>query len=421
MINSRLFYLLEKIFTVLALIHYSGGGILLILTKGASEGDGIDITTVNYGLNVLVFLLIYVTTFALLMLRWKKVLYISIKEPFIWLLVGFAVASYFWSVNPPETLKLSIYLIATTLFGLYIATRYSLEEQIDILVWMYGIVFILNIVFAVVPPRYGIESGVHLGALRGIYIQKNLFGKVMIPGSLIFLIRAISSKNHKVILWTGVISSVLMLVLCRSTTSLINYSIMLTALFIYQTFRWRYDLMVPSIFGIATIGGSFLIWLTENAENLLKSVGKDLTLTGRTDFWPFLWEMIYKRPRLGYGFGAFWNIDPYGGPNAYIVRAAGWQVPSAHNGFLELLLVVGMIGASICFIGYGINLIKAIRFTRSSTTIDGLWPLLFLTYNILANLTESGLFEQNNFFWVVYTGIAFSFASLPKESPRRLT
>ncbi|NES83675.1 MAG: O-antigen ligase family protein [Moorea sp. SIO2B7] len=325
----------------------------------------------------------------------------------------------FLSFNPRETIQVSIYLTATTLFGLYIATRYSLEEQIDLLVWMYGIVIILSIIFAVLPPRYGIESGVHLGAFRGIYTHKNIFGRIMIPGAILFLLRAMSAKKDKLILWTAVIVSVIMLVLCRSTTALINYLMMLSTFFIYRTFRWRYEVMVPSILGIATIGGSFLIWLAENAETLLKSVGKDATLSGRTDFWPFLWEMIYKRPQLGYGFGAFWNPNPYGGgPNTYIVRAAGWEVPSAHNGFIELLLTLGIVGFSMYVIGFTINLIKAIRFTRNSYTIESLWPLLFLTYNILANISESGLFEQNSIFWVLYTTICFSFVSLPRKYSR---
>ncbi|WP_049558612.1 O-antigen ligase family protein, partial [Limnoraphis robusta] len=75
---------------------------------------------------------------------------------------------------------------------------------------------------------------------------------------------------------------------------------------------------------------------------LLGLIGKDPSLTGRTDLWAWAREMIDKRPWLGYGYTAFWQgLD---GGSAYIIRAARWPVPYSHNGILDLWLDIGLLG-----------------------------------------------------------------------------
>ena len=39
---------------------------------------------------------------------------------------------------------------------------------------------------------------------------------------------------------------------------------------------------------------------------ILGFLGKDATLTGRTDLWEFVKICISQRPLLGWGFSAFW-------------------------------------------------------------------------------------------------------------------
>ncbi|MDJ0734029.1 MAG: O-antigen ligase family protein [Nostocaceae cyanobacterium] len=307
------------------------------------------------------------------------------------------------------TIKEGISLILTTLFGLYFATRYTLREQIKLLSWMFIIVIILSIIFAVVPPRYGLMGGVHAGVFRGIYTHKNNFGKMITLGAIIFLIRAIDAKKYNLIFWFLFLISIILLAAARSTTALGVFVIMLLLFFIYRTFRWRYEVMVPTTFAIATFGGGLLMWIVDQAESLASSIGKDTTLTGRTDFWPFLWEMIEKRPMLGYGFSAFWESNDA----FYIWRAANWKVTDPHNGFLDLALGLGALGVAVFFIGFFLNVLKAINLVHLSKTTEGLWPLLYLTNIIIANLTETSLLA-GGLYWVLYVTVSFSLL-IPSE------
>lgn len=393
-------------FTVLALLQYSQGIVPLLITKGASEGDGVDISTFNYSLNLLIFMMIYIITLSLLVARWKKVVYILSKDRFIWVLIGIAVLSFLWSDAPTRTLTSCIGLIGTTLFGLYLATRYTLKEQLQLLACMYGLAIVLGILFAVLPPRYGIMGGVHAGAFRGIYTHKNTFGKVMVPGAVVFFLLALSATHKRLLMWCGFSFSLLLLVIAKSTTALSNLAIMLLSLFIYRTFRLRYDRMIPAFFALTTIGGSFFVWFTANADAVLGSVGKDTTLTGRTDMWPFVVEMIEKRPWFGYGYSAFWNgIDS---ASAYIVRALRWPVPNSHNGLLDLWLGIGALGVVTFVLGFWVNLLRGIARVRMSQASENLWPVLYMTYMVLANITETSLMVQNDIFWVLYVSVVLS-------------
>src|SRR5712692_1869942 len=49
--------------------------------------------------------------------------------------VGFAFASAFWSQDPPLTIRRSIALALTLVFGVYLASRFSPKQQFRLLAW----------------------------------------------------------------------------------------------------------------------------------------------------------------------------------------------------------------------------------------------------------------------------------------------
>ncbi|WP_424097677.1 O-antigen ligase family protein [Moorena producens] len=394
----------EPIFTTVSLVLYSGGVLTVILSGGRSEGDVIQ--EFDSSLSRLLFVLIYLVTFFLLTLRWKKVLYLLSKDRWLSLLVGIAVISVFWSSEPTTTINRAVALIGTTLFGVYLASRYTMKEQLEMLGWAFGVAILLSFLFIVALPKYGIMGGVHAGTWRGIYVHKNVLGKVMVPSAVVFLLLAIRGKKNNLLLWGGFGLAVILLLFTTSKTALVSLIIMLFSLYLYRMLRWRYDLLIPAIFAMTTFGGSVLIWLLDNADALLGAIGKDATLTGRTKLWPFVLDMIDKQPWLGYGYGSFWN--GLNGESAYVWRAVLWPAPNAHNGLLDLWLALGILGVLIYLIGFSFSLLRAIAWLRVSKTSENLWPLLFLTYTVLANITETSVMIQNNIFWVLYTSVALS-------------
>ncbi len=399
----------EQGFTVLSLIVYSSGPLPLIISGGVSEGDADELlVTIEHPAIQIIFFLNYLVSALLLLLRWRKAIYALKKSRSIWLLMGIAVTSIIWSVNPAKTQIRSIALVGTSLFGLYIASRYSIREQLKLLGWAFGAILLMSVVFAVAMPKYGLMGGIHAGAWRGIYVHKNLFSRVMVFSALVCGILGMEALVQRWLPWTGFGLSFCLLLLSRSSSSMINFVTLLMLFPLYSTLRWSYPVMIPMVMTIVTIGSSILLWFSANAVVVLNSIGKDATLTGRADMWPYMVDIIAKQPWLGYGYSAVW-ID-WDSPGAYVWRAAKWVTPNAHNGFLDLWLELGLLGVLVFAIDFGKTLFKGITRLQLSNSAVEFWPLLYLTYMVIANLGESSLLSRNDIFWVIYVTVSLSLA-----------
>ena len=245
----------EEAFTVVSLLLYSGGPLTVILSGGASEGD--DSGETNTSLILVLFFFNYLVTFFLLILRWKKVIQVMKKEKILLLLVGIAIFSFVWSSQPKKTLTRGIAIAGTSLFGLYLASRYTIKEQLQLLGWMYGIAVVMSFLFIGALPKYGIMGGVHAGTWRGIYNHKNTLGKVIVPGLTIFLLLASSSKKYSWLFYMAFSLAFILLLRSGSTSSLLNGITLITASISFRVFRWRDNLMVPSTIAMVRFGAIF--------------------------------------------------------------------------------------------------------------------------------------------------------------------
>ncbi|GAB4470253.1 MAG: polysaccharide biosynthesis protein HfsI [Elainellaceae cyanobacterium] len=408
----------EQAFTAIALLLHTGGPLNVILSGGYSQGDK-QIAEPDFGLTRNLYLLTYLVVFCLLTIRWRKVLYVLQRDRYIWAILALVLLSFFWSEIPSRTLSRSISFTGSTLLGVYFATRYTLKQQLQLLGWTFGLVVGLSLIYALLLPKYGIMGGVHAGAWRGIYTHKNNFGKMMTLSSVVFTLLLMSGQKQKLWFSLGLGLSVMLLLLSTSKGALVNVMAMWAAIAVCRLFRLQYHLLVISLGSIAVAAGGASLWLLDNLESIVVDVlGKDLTLTGRTDLWITVLEMIEQRPWLGYGYQAFW--DGLDGPSAVVWRAEAWQVPDAHNGFLDLLLQLGIVGMAVFLIGYFANAIGSIVRLRSLTGSEFIWPVPFLIFMILSNLPETSLMRANDIFWVLYVAIALSRLMPPEDNSQNL-
>ena len=405
----------EYLFSIFSLIHISQAIAPLILTKGANEGDGVDVTSLDLSINAKISLLIYAITFLLLAIRWKIVLETIFANKLLWIFIGIICFSYFWSINPSQTLRFSVYTLGSTGFGLYLATRYTLPEQLKLLAWTYGILLILSILFALGIPQYGLMSGVHEGAFRGVFTHKNQFGAFMAPGGVVFFLNAFRAKKYAWIYWGLLVLSCATMVWSQSTTALGTFAVMLMLCLVYRVLRWQYEVMVSAVLAVTMVGLASLIYLAGyvGSDSLLDLVGKDVTLSGRTFIWQYVWDQIQLRPWFGYGLAAFWN--GFDGPSGYVQLAMRISVIYAHNGFLDIWLSLGLVGLAIFIIGFLSTVTNSFALLRKTNTPEGFWPLLFLTYILLSNLTEGTISNLNSSFWALYTAVSYSLVIAKKD------
>ena len=136
----------------------------------------------------------------------------------------------------------------------------------------------------------------------------------------------------------------------------------------------------------------------------------------RTDAVCQSWVSISRKPWLGYGFDAFWQGMQ--GESASVVQAVGWvTLGGAHNGFLELLLDVGILGLAVFAVGYFLLWHRALQLvTRVGGNVP-IWLCTYLFFMLIYNFTENSLLAQNSIFWVLYMSIAVNlYLDLPAKS-----
>lgn len=393
----------EKVFVVLALIIFTGAWIpaLYEIITGGSAADAKDgilaIQIFFYG--------IYAVTLFLIFLRWKQFLYAITKSKLILVIAGVALASVWWSDAPALTLRRGAATLGTTLFGMYLATRYSLKEQLHLVAWACGITAVSSLFFTLAFPAYGIKAA-HGGAWRGVFLHKNPFGLVMATSTLVFLLVAMSSYKYRYLMWACCGLSVSLLVLSTAKTSLVLLLTILVLLPLYRALRWNFSWMMLFFIATVIVFGCLAILLVSNLETFVVALGKDLTLTGRTEIWAAVLDMIRERPWLGYGYSGFW-LGKEGG-SAYVWLVTGWPVPYSHNGFLDLWLDLGLLGLLLYLLSFVTSCFRAVNLIRLTKTANGFWPIILLTFSFLSNLSESTILKPNNIYWVLYVAVTLS-------------
>lgn len=407
----------EKVFVVLSLFHYSAALLPVILTGGASEGDGSSMQSVDFSLNRNLFLLNYLIVFALLALRWKKSLQVLRGNYLIFGLITLIFSSYLWSAMPDETMSASIGMLGTVLFSVYLASRYTLKDQLELICWTFGLSIFLSIVFAILLPKYGIMGGVHAGAMRGVYTHKNQLGKAMILGMAMFLAHAKSTRSTTWWPWIGVGASFSLVLLARSSSSLLNGIVLMTIVLSAQVIQLKGKNLFFSLLVLAASVFALSQWFLPMLEALVGFLGKDMTLTGRTDIWPYSILKIQERPWLGYGFNGFWHGTD--GESLDMILAVGWTVPNSHNGFIDLWLDLGFVGFSLFFLLLWSLIIKLVFILRYRFDWVYVWPLALIIYTVIINFTETSLIGQNALGWLLFVTVTLSinrdFSRLTRE------
>ena len=96
------------------------------------------ISLMPHAVRQLFWLGVYGVTALLLALRWKTSLEVIGRSKLLWLLIGVVCISIVWSDAPTDTVRQSIALIGTTLFGIYLASRFQVKEQVHLLSVVFG-------------------------------------------------------------------------------------------------------------------------------------------------------------------------------------------------------------------------------------------------------------------------------------------
>jgi O-antigen ligase len=295
-----------------------------------------------------------------------------------------------------------LYLVLKiTLLGLYLSQRYSLDENLELLVGVLVLACLFSFFALWQMPSQSIHPG---GEWKGIFTWKNYLGRLMALGNVLLVVYWFWNP----VLWKRIvivglfIASSVLLVFSRSTTSLLAMVGLYGIVGLYGAWlRWGMRLRARAYWLLAALGGAMTILAVVNRDGVLALFDKNATLTGRTTLWEILWQRFQERPVLGFGYEAFWKQYPQG------IMPPGWVegdgfATHAHNGYIEIVLALGLIGLILYLFALGLSWSNALKLMRQKKQIPFIWPLLVLIYLSWANLTYSIAFSFPDFHWGVF-------------------
>ena len=317
-------------------------------------------------------------------------------------LLALAAASSFWSIDSGGTLRRVVWLAASMSFGGYLAWRYDWRALPGVLAGGYFILVAGSFVVALIAPHVGVMAVEHPGAWSGLWTHKNTLGGYMALGAPIGVAAAIVEPERRR-LWSLVAAGAFALVLLSTSktavlATLLSFAVMAACALAR---RGPIQAVVVGASGAlaAAIGGAVLVFAP---GVLADAIGRDLTLTGRTDIWHAASVAVSAHPWFGYGYYAFW-LSP-DGPAYWVRQAVGWPVQSAHSGWLETALGVGMTGVALFALSLAATLLRGARALFDSTA--GLWAPAFLATFALYTPSETHVLAANDLFWIIFVAVA---------------
>ena len=129
---------------------------------------------------------------------------------------------------------------------------------------------------------------------------------------------------------------------------------------------------------------------------LLHALGRDSTLTGRTDIWRQVLD-LHTNPLVGVGFESFW----LGERLRKIGELYWWQANEAHNGYLETYLNLGLIGLFI-LVGWIVAAFRKSRLEFLGNFEFSRFRLSYFVAAVIYNWTESGFRSLHPIFFVFF-------------------
>ena len=349
----------------------------------------------------------YLILFALIANYWKGFLYVSSKGIFQLLLLIIILFSVLWSADMGSSLTYIRGLIRVYLLAVYLAMRYTFKEQIRFMAFALGTTAVLSIIFPLIPSFGGIHTTPELaGMWSGIFGHKNELGYMMAWSAGVFLHLALSEPKYR-LLRLGLFGlSICLIILSRSTTSLTIVITMICLLPLYKlSNNNNYKMQIIAISFVLMSLVSGLILILGNAETIVGTSGKDLTLNGRTDLWEPVLNQILQTLLFGYGYAAFWTS-----PFASNIRLTYEWASNSHNGFLEIMLDLGICGFLIFAIGFIRFFTMALyRIVLVAKKPEDYLPMQMLLIIIIVNISEARLLTPSwNWFMYLTTSLTLT-------------
>ena len=226
------------------------------------------------------------------------------------------------------------------------------------------------------------------------------FAKALSPGS--------GSRGRYIL---AMVLELLMMAWAGAATALVSVVVAMAALFSITEFKYR-----KSYLGlIILIAAAIIIPAIFGVSEILKLIGREGSLTGRTDLWSAWPQFFWRRPLFGYGYANFFSERP-DSPAWELWSTLPWgmRLPSFHNSYLQAAIDFGAVGSLLFYLILGKAMWTSFRFASRSRSVYAAAPFAMIVFLLTSAMAEVSLSMHNYLpcvlvFWA-YFGLEVSFS-----------
>ena len=317
------------------------------------------------------------------------------------LLLLWALLSVSWSAVPVLSFKRWIQFAGFLLVArVAVIGEHGPERTLAVLRTLFALAVFASLAMVLLNPEAGLDASRQ--AWRGIHVHKNTLGQVATFAAVLWLPALLTATGplRKGVV-TAVISVALLLVLqSDSKSSQIVLAVLLGIwLWLALPFRREIKFAIAPLPLLVTLFWLFALHSGGVTDLFFAAIERDSSLTGRTLLWQELLDQFGLHSLYGAGYNGFWtSLNPQA---RLLVLRIGWDPGQAHNGYLDVLNELGIIGAGIFLL---LLLQMSVRIVRSMRVhlVVGQTLLLLFVSQVLFNITETGFCRGSTLGWILF-------------------
>lgn len=335
------------------------------------------------------------------------------------LFFAYCLASVAWSDDPTIATKRCVKAVGDVLMVLVVLTDPAPALALRRMFARVGFVLLpMSILFIKYYPSMGTAYSPtdHVMMYFGVTTFKNLLGVLCMfsgLGALWSLIRAYQERaleyrsRHLIAQGVLVAMAVWLIVKADSMTSLSCFG--LAGAVMVASAVPRIERSRGAVFGLVcgAVGFSLFALFVSTGAGLLHSIGRNSTLTGRTQIWAAVLAQ-HTNPLIGTGYESFWMGNRM--QSVWDLSQVG--IEEAHNGYLEMYLNLGWVGIALL----GLLVVTGYRNAMALFAKDpqaGRLRFAFFTAGLIYSFTEAG-FRMMSPTWI---GFLLSVVAIPVLVP----
>jgi O-antigen ligase len=350
-------------------------------------------------------------------------------------LFAFMLLSVVWSDFPWVSFKRFIKSLSAVVMVLVVLTEPDPVAAIRAILRRCAYLFVP---LSIITIRYFRNIGVQFDwfgeseSWLGLATSKNTLGQIALASALCFIWEILRNRDEKhawaLVDYLYLAMSLYLLKGSDDSVSMTSVSVFALGLLIFTRLRFLRDRLfkVPWFLALLCllIFGTLSLLIVHTLRPfpqdsilglVIRTIGRDMTLTGRTEIWSDMLIIASKNPLLGVGFGAFWigrlaNI-PW---NATMT----WVLGQGHNGYLDTYLQIGWIGTFLLTAAILAACPKIVRSFADNFEF-GCFRMTFFVVILFVNITETTFLRGDHALWFLFLLAALSVPAAQRAEPAR--